>query len=114
MSSEGYVSKIVVLGADGMLGRAFRGHLEQSGRPFVGLARAECDLRFDEPLDRATEGASLVVNCAAYTNVDGAETDEATATRVNGHAVGRLAAACRKAGVPLIHFSTDYVFDGQS
>lgn len=106
------MSKIIVLGADGMLGRAFCRHLETLGLPFVGLARAECDLGFDEPLERAVRSARLVINCAAYTNVDGAETDEATATRVNGTAVGVLAGACQKAGVPLVHFSTDYVFDG--
>jgi dTDP-4-dehydrorhamnose reductase len=55
-----------------------------------------------------------VFNCAAYTNVDGAETDEQTARAVNGLSVGVLADQCKNAGVPLVHFSTDYVFDGQA
>jgi dTDP-4-dehydrorhamnose reductase len=97
-----------------MLGRAFCRRLEELERPFLALSRAQCDLRYDEQLLRAVDSGSLVVNCAAYTNVDGAEADEATATRVNGEAVGVLAGACRKAGVPLVHFSTDYVFDGAS
>ncbi len=106
------MSRVVVLGADGMLGRAFCQRLSALERSYVGWARAECDLRFDEPLEKAAASGDLVVNCAAYTNVDGAETDEATATRVNGEAVGVLARACARAGVPLVHFSTDYVFDG--
>lgn len=106
------MSRVVVLGADGMLGRAFCQRLAALGRPYVGWARAQCDLRFDEPLEQAARSGDVVVNCAAYTNVDGAETDEATATRVNGEAVGVLARACARAGVPLVHFSTDYVFDG--
>src|SRR5690606_31618055 len=54
----------------------------------------------------------VVINAAAYTNVDGAETDEAQATAVNGHAVAGVAAACADAGARLIQISTDYVFDG--
>jgi dTDP-4-dehydrorhamnose reductase len=53
-----------------------------------------------------------VVNCAAYTNVDGAEADEETAERVNADAAGNLARACAAAGARLVHVSTDYVFDG--
>ncbi|MFN7245039.1 MAG: SDR family oxidoreductase, partial [Dietzia cercidiphylli] len=55
----------------------------------------------------------VVVNAAAYTNVDGAETDEAAARAVNTDGVGSLAAACRDRGIRLIHISTDYVFSGQ-
>ncbi len=54
----------------------------------------------------------IVINCAAYTDVDGAEADEAEATRVNGHGAGNLAARCAETGAVLVHFSTDYVFDG--
>ena len=54
----------------------------------------------------------LIVNCAAYTNVDKAESDEATAMRINGDAVGYMAEAMNNAGGTLIHFSTDYVFGG--
>jgi dTDP-4-dehydrorhamnose reductase len=56
----------------------------------------------------------LCINCAAYTAVDRAETERADAFRINAEAVGRLAAACREAGVRLIHISTDYVFSGDA
>jgi dTDP-4-dehydrorhamnose reductase len=55
---------------------------------------------------------AVVINCAAYTKVDAAEQNEPLANAVNGQAVGRLAALCRESGATLVHFSTDYVFDG--
>jgi dTDP-4-dehydrorhamnose reductase len=54
-----------------------------------------------------------VINCAAYTNVDGAETERGLANEVNASAVGNLAGACRRSGALLVHYSTDYVFDGK-
>ena len=57
-------------------------------------------------------GSDIVVNCAAYTAVDKAETEAELAHRVNALGAGNVAAACARAGVPLIHLSTDYVFDG--
>jgi dTDP-4-dehydrorhamnose reductase len=57
---------------------------------------------------------AVVINCAAYTNVDGAETNEKAAHHVNAEAPGQLARACLQAGAALVHFSTDYVFDGTS
>jgi len=57
-------------------------------------------------------GIQTVINCAAYTAVDKAESDESTATLINATAVGYLAAACNKANATLIHISTDYVYDG--
>ncbi len=56
----------------------------------------------------------LVINCAGYTNVDGAETHSEEARRVNALGVGHLALACQELDIPLLHISTDYVFDGQS
>ncbi len=63
---------------------------------------------------RGHKGCDAVVNAAAYTAVDKAESDEATAMAVNAESVGLLASACAVRAVPLIHLSTDYVFDGQS
>lgn len=105
---------IVVLGAQGMLGRAFSELLARQGRSFRALSRREANLEAPETLREGVRGATVVVNCAAYTNVDGAETDEARATLVNGTAVGILAEACREGGATLVHFSTDYVFDGRA
>jgi dTDP-4-dehydrorhamnose reductase len=59
-------------------------------------------------------GTSVVLNCAAWTNVDGAEKEEPAATQINGHAVGCLAEACKREGAVLVHYSTDYVFDGNA
>jgi dTDP-4-dehydrorhamnose reductase len=68
-----------------------------------------------ETLVSAVErGTDIVINCAAYTNVDGAETEPERAERVNGDGVGALAARCRQVGATLVHFSTDYVFDGRA
>src|SRR5690606_19116861 len=61
---------------------------------------------------REQERPAYCINCAAYTTVDKAETEQAEAFAVNETAVGLLAKACRMAGVKLIHISTDYVFDG--
>ncbi len=56
----------------------------------------------------------MLINCAAYNDVDGAESDWEGASLVNGTAVGYLADACNSCGAMLVHFSTDYVFDGTS
>lgn len=63
---------------------------------------------------RAAVPCDAVINAVAYTAVDKAETEQAIAMAVNGEAVGRLAQACAGRGIPLIHLSTDYVFNGQS
>lgn len=59
-------------------------------------------------------GVRAIINCAAYTNVDGAESDEATANKVNGDGVAVLAEVCKELDLALIHFSTDYVFSGEA
>jgi dTDP-4-dehydrorhamnose reductase len=106
--------KLLVTGAAGMLGREVVAAAERLGHEVAAWDLQECDL--------TDAGATLaairrlepraVVNCAAYTNVDAAEADEATATLVNGDAAGNVARACAAAGARLVHVSTDYVFDG--
>ncbi|MFI4859561.1 MAG: dTDP-4-dehydrorhamnose reductase, partial [Phycisphaerales bacterium JB063] len=61
-----------------------------------------------------TDGLDLVINCCAYTNVDGAEEHEDLATAVNGTGVGDLANACQNTGALLVHYSTDYIFNGHA
>ena len=104
---------VLLLGADGMLGRAFSERLTRDGVPFRALTYPAFDLTSDDSVTRAFAApTSLVINCTAWTDVDGAETREAEATAVNGTGTGRLAQACRRAGARLVHFSTDYVFNG--
>lgn len=86
--------------------------LTQAGRPFVALDQDTVDLSRPESWTLDLGEARAVINCAAYTAVDAAEADEATAEKVNATSVGRLASLCAKSGIPLVHFSTDYVFDG--
>jgi len=78
------------------------------------LGRAECDIsRPGAVADAiATHAPKAVINAAAYTAVDKAEEEEPTATAINGTAVGEMGAACAAAGIPMVHISTDYVFDG--
>lgn len=103
---------LLVLGGAGMLGRAFAGLGRSDLR---SLTRAEFELGRSDPRRLLeTERPRLVINCAAYTEVDKAESEPDLARRVNTEAVGQLAAACREFGAGLLHFSTDYVFDGAS
>lgn len=104
---------VVLLGAKGMLARAFREEFERRGQAFIGLDREEIDLTDSSAIPRAiAEGTRLVVNCAAWTNVDGAEKEEAAATAINGTAVGAMAARCKDIGATLVNYGTDYVFNG--
>ncbi|MFJ3230900.1 dTDP-4-dehydrorhamnose reductase [Streptomyces sp. NPDC086787] len=104
----------LVTGAAGMLGRDTVGELRGRGADVIGLARAALDVGEPGAVRRAFARyrPEVVVNCAAYTAVDDAETDEASALRINGDGARNLARACAEHGVRLVHVSTDYVFDG--
>jgi dTDP-4-dehydrorhamnose reductase len=108
--------RLLVTGAAGMLGSDVVAAAGTGGHEVVALARADLDIT-----DPAAVGAALrdarpdaVVNCAAWTDVDGAEEHEAQATAVNGDGAGHLAAAAAQAGAHLVHVSSDYVFDGRA
>jgi dTDP-4-dehydrorhamnose reductase len=106
---------ILLVGDRGMLGRAFRELFEREARAHQGVDLPEVDAA--EPAQIETlmrKPWSAVINCAAYTNVDGAEANEQAAMRGNASAPRVLAAACTRAGIPLVHFSTDYVFAGNA
>lgn len=105
---------ILVTGANGQLGRHFGLLAPQSAHQWLFTDVAELDITSREAVTEYVEAnsISLIVNCAAYTNVDRAESDEQTALRINGEAVGILADAMQKVRGTLIHFSTDYVFGG--
>jgi dTDP-4-dehydrorhamnose reductase len=102
---------IAIVGASGQLGTAFRQAL---GDGALAVTRADLDLQELATIGPIVAGLAVdaVVNCAAYTAVDDAEEDEATARRVNADAVEALAAACRSSDRRFVTFSTDYVFDG--
>lgn len=103
---------MVVLGAAGQVGTALTALRPDA----IGVRRGRLDLASAGPADFETlldeEQPSVVVNAAAYTAVDRAESEEAVATRVNGEAVGMLASACAGRRIAFVTYSTDYVFDG--
>jgi dTDP-4-dehydrorhamnose reductase len=107
--------KVLVAGGAGQLGRALA-HTAPLDLQVQALARAEFDLENSLQVTAviSAQKPDLIINAAAYTAVDRAESESDTAHRVNGSAVADLAQACAKRGVRLIHVSTDYVFDGQT
>ncbi|UGT64133.1 dTDP-4-dehydrorhamnose reductase [Nocardia asteroides] len=99
---------LIVTGANGQLGRELL-RLAPHAR---GYSRHELDIRDPDAVSAALEPGAVVLNCAAYTAVDAAETDAAAAFAGNGTGPEVLAAACARAGARLVHLSTDYVFSG--
>jgi dTDP-4-dehydrorhamnose reductase len=105
--------KVVVAGAAGMLGRALVTTLRAADHEVLAPSRDRLDIRSLDACRRlVTAGADAVVNAAAWTDVDGAETAEADAFAVNATGAANLAVASREAGGRLVQLSTDYVFDG--
>jgi dTDP-4-dehydrorhamnose reductase len=106
--------RIVITGAAGMLGQDLYEAAITAGHDAVGLARDELDVTDSGAVSAAVASArpDVVINSAAWTDVDGAEADEAGATVVNGTGAGNVAAAAAQAGAWTIHVSSDYVFDG--
>ena len=106
------MTRYLITGASGMLGTDLAAAL--AGRDVTALSRADLDITDPAAVAEAVAGHDVILNTAAYTRVDDAETDEATATLVNGTAPGYLADAARAAGAILVQYSTDYVFDGSA
>ena len=106
--------RLLVLGSGGMLGRAVVRDAARLGHDVIGLARADLDITDADHVTRviAAAGPRAVVNCAAFTDVDGSETNESGAMRVNGDGAGNVARAAAETGARVVHVSTDYVFDG--
>jgi dTDP-4-dehydrorhamnose reductase len=106
--------RILITGAGGMLGQDVVDAADQAGLTPIALAHAELDIadwaEAREAID-ATE-PDVVINCAAWTDVDGAEANEAVARAVNGAGAGNVARAANARGAHTIHISSDYVFDG--
>lgn len=104
----------VVLGADGMLGGAFMELLQARGLRASARTEPTLDLTDRANVEASVpDDADVVINCAAWTDVDGAEQNEAAATTINGTALGWLSARCARVDAVLVGFGTDYVFDGR-
>lgn len=105
---------ILVTGANGQLGNCMRRSAGNSKENYIFTDVAELDITDAEAVARMVKenDINLIVNCAAYTDVDKAESDEALAEKLNAEAVANLARAIRDNDGTLIHISTDYVFGG--
>lgn len=108
------MTRWLVTGAGGMVGTDLRDELLARDIEFHSLNRSELDITDSRAVAEAVQSAApdVIVNCAAYTRVDDAESHEHIANSVNGSAVEFLAAAANEADSLLVHLSTDFVFDG--
>lgn len=106
--------KFLVTGASGQLGREWIHFLNEKQLPFKAFSSGELDITNREQMSRkfGEVRPDIVINCAAYTDVDGAESESNKAFLVNESGVMNLSKACESAGAKLVHYSTDYVFSG--
>ena len=108
------MTRWLITGAAGMVGTDLQYALSVAEEDFTALSHLDLDLTDEVGVRRAvaTHRPTVIVNCAAWTRVDDAELREDEAARINGTAVGYLAAACNRTGTLLTQISTDFVFDG--
>jgi dTDP-4-dehydrorhamnose reductase len=108
-------SRLLLLGGSGQVGTELRALARAQSVEVIAPGRDQLDLKNGADIERIVGAShwSGVINAAAYTDVDGAESEQQVAFAVNAEAPGLLAAATGRGGVPLIHISTDYVFDGR-
>jgi dTDP-4-dehydrorhamnose reductase len=106
--------KILITGANGMVARAAAEYCRRLGDEVFALSHAELDIASCDIVHKTVRsiGPDAVLNCAAYTNVDGAETDTQLAYDANATGVENLAAVCKEIDSRFVTISTDYVFDG--
>jgi dTDP-4-dehydrorhamnose reductase len=106
--------KLLVTGAAGMLGRDVMLAAGNAGHDIVGFGRSELDITDPAALTKKfdLERPDVVINCAAWTDVDGAEAEEQAAFAVNGTGAGNVATAAAVVGASVVYVSSDYVFDG--
>jgi dTDP-4-dehydrorhamnose reductase len=105
---------VLIIGDRGMLASAIKRALAARAVRFTGVDLPECDITSAADVASVFDRVkpTLAINCAAFTNVDGCEAKADLANAVNGTGVGHLAEASKRCGTRLVHFSTDYVFDG--
>ena len=106
--------KVLVTGAGGMLGRDVVSCLSSRNYEVVPLVHAELDITDEVKVEAVVKSIQpdMIFNCAAFTKVDRAEREEILALNVNSSSVRNLCEVCCERELPLVHFSTDYVFDG--
>ena len=106
--------KVLVIGAQGQLARSLLEVAKSADTSVVAVGRPQLDLLKPDTVSRAIEDAAsdVVINTAAYTAVDKAEAEPELAYAINAEGAGRVAEACARKNIPLIHISTDYVFNG--
>lgn len=106
--------RVLVAGSGGMVGRAVAGHCKELGDDLYAFDRRQLDITDDAAVRRrfARERPEVVINCAAWTDVDGCELDKDRAFAVNARGPEVLAENCRRIGAALVTISTDYVFEG--
>lgn len=106
------MTSVLVTGAGGMLGSDMVPALVAAGHDVTACTRADLDITDPGACRDRVRGHDVVVSCAAWTDVDGAESDEAAARSINGAGAANLADACAARGAVMVQLSTDYVFDG--
>ena len=108
--------KILITGSDGQLGKEWCKYLKKIGAEPVCFNSDDLNITYEESIETVLnkEDPDVIINCAAYTAVDKAEENRKQANLVNHIAVRNLADACRKRGIKLVHFSTDYIFPGDA
>src|SRR6201997_4477856 len=104
--------RIVIAGAGGQVGGFLAAEAIRQRREVLALTSSQWDIADPQLAGQIVQAGDVVVNCAAYTAVDDAESDQARAYAVNAVGPEYLAAACARAGARMVHISTDYVFSG--
>lgn len=106
--------KFLVTGANGQLGKAFVQHFTRAGISFDSARHEECDICREDAVSQLLDASrpDVVINCAAYNQVDEAEDNGALAFAVNAQAPRLMARNCSSRRIKMVHFSTNYVFDG--
>jgi dTDP-4-dehydrorhamnose reductase len=107
--------RYLILGANGQLGKQFRKELAARGEDVIAPDEKDCDITSFDTLARYVEMVSptVIINCAAYNAVELAEQQSDIANLINGRAVENIATLCGRHGIFVIHYSSDYVFDGK-
>ena len=108
--------KILVTGASGQLGQEFQNNVSKSKDDFYFTDETELDITKKNHVINYVSGnqIDLIINCAAYTNVNGSETNKNLAIKINSSAIKNLVEICEQKKLKMIHFSTDYVYNSNS